>query len=135
MARKYRRKSMSKGSIDNVMTVIKKYLFVNPKDYDLHINFPGGTPIDGPSAGITIACAVYSAITKKYVSNEIAMTGELSIRGYVKPIGGVIAKIDAAKKLGLRKFLYQRITGRRPSRIVKWKLFQWKESKRLSATR
>jgi ATP-dependent Lon protease len=106
--RKYRRKSMSKGSIDNVITVIKKYLVVNPKDYDLHINFPGGTPIDGPSAGISIACAVYSAITKKYVDNEIAMTGELSIRGYVKPIGGVIAKIDAAKKAGVKKILIPR---------------------------
>lgn len=103
--RKYRRKSTARSSIDNVMTVIKKYLGVNPKDFDIHINFPGGIPIDGPSAGITIATAVYSAITKNYVNNEIGMTGEISIRGYVKPIGGIAAKIEAAKKAGIKKII------------------------------
>lgn len=102
---KYRRKSTARGSIDNVITVIKKYLGTDPKAYDIHINFPGGVPIDGPSAGITIATAIYSAITKIPVNNEIAMTGELSIRGFVKPIGGLIAKIEAAKKAGVKKII------------------------------
>ena len=102
---KYRRKSTARCSIDNVITVIKKYLGTDPKAYDIHINFPGGVPIDGPSAGITIATAIYSAITKTPVNNEIAMTGELSIRGYVKPIGGIMAKIEAAKKAGVKKIL------------------------------
>lgn len=103
--RKYRRKSTARGSIDNVLTIIKKQLGINPNDYDIHINFPGGVPIDGPSAGITIATAIYSAITKIPVNNEVAMTGEISIRGFVKPIGGVIAKIEAAKKAGVKKIL------------------------------
>jgi Lon-like ATP-dependent protease len=103
--RKYRRKSTAKSSIDNVLTVIKKHLGIDTCGFDIHINFPGGVPIDGPSAGITIATALYSAITKIPVNNEVAMTGELSIRGLVKPIGGVIAKIEAAKKAGVRKII------------------------------
>lgn len=103
--RKLKRKSTSRGSVDNVITAIKKYLDVDPRKYDIHINFPGGVPVDGPSAGITMATAIYSAITKIPVNNEVAMTGEVSIRGYVKPIGGVMAKIEAAKKAGAKKVI------------------------------
>lgn len=97
-----KRRGTARGSVDNVMTVIRKYLDVDPRDYDIHLNFPGGTPIDGPSAGITIATAIYSAITNIPVCNEVAMTGELSVRGYVKPIGGVVPKIDAARRAGVK---------------------------------
>ena len=103
--RKFKRKSTSRGSVDNVFTVIRKYLKIDPRGYDVHINFPGGVPIDGPSAGITITTAVYSAITGIPVNNKVAMTGEISIRGFVKPIGGVLAKIDAAKKAGAEKVI------------------------------
>lgn len=106
--RKYRRKSTSRGSIDNVLTVLRKYLGVDPREYDIHINIPGGIPIDGPSAGITITTAIYSAIKKVPVNNEIAMTGEISIRGFVKPIGGVMAKIEAARKAGVKKVIIPR---------------------------
>lgn len=106
--RKFRRKSTSRGSVDNVLTAIRKYLDIDPRMYDIHINFPGGVPVDGPSAGITMATAIYSAITKIPVSNEVAMTGEVSIRGYVKPIGGVMAKIEAAKKAGAKKVIIPR---------------------------
>ena len=68
--RTIRRKSMAKSSVENVLTVIKKYLGVNPYDYDIHLNFPGGTPIDGPSAGISIAVAIYSAIVNVPVDNK-----------------------------------------------------------------
>ena len=56
--RTIKRKSMVKASTDNVLTVIKKYLGIEPSDYDIHLNFPGGTPVDGPSAGVTIAVAI-----------------------------------------------------------------------------
>lgn len=103
--RTIRRKSMALGSVENVLTAIRKFLDVNPSDYDLHINFPGGVPIDGPSAGITLATAIYSAITGNPVDNELAMTGEISIRGGVMPIGGVVPKIAAAIEAGAQKVL------------------------------
>lgn len=101
-AHRLRRRGTARGSVDNVMTVLRKYLETDPRDYDIHLNFPGGVPIDGPSAGITIATSIYSAITGIPVDNEVAMTGELSIRGYVKPIGGVVPKIEAARRAGVK---------------------------------
>ncbi|KON86848.1 Lon protease [Sporosarcina globispora] len=94
-----RRKSMAKGSIENVITVLRS-MGVPADEYDIHVNFPGGVPIDGPSAGIAMATGVYSAIYKRPVDNTVAMTGEISIHGYVKPIGGVYPKVKAAKKAG-----------------------------------
>ena len=94
-----RRKSLAKSSVENVMTVLKSMGL--PADaYHLHINFPGGVPVDGPSAGIAIATGIYSAIKGSAVSNKIAMTGEISIHGFVKPVGGVFAKVTAARDAG-----------------------------------
>ena len=101
-AHRLRRRGTARGSVDNVMTVIRKYLGIDPRDYDIHLNFPGGTPLDGPSAGVAIAVSIYSAMKNLVVNNYIAMTGELSIRGYVKPVGGVIPKIEAAKMAGAK---------------------------------
>ncbi len=103
--RTIRRKSMARGSVENVLTVIRKFLGVNPADYEIHINFPGGMPIDGPSAGITLATAIYSAISGQTIDNEVAMTGEISIRGGVMPVGGIVPKIAAAKEAGAKRVL------------------------------
>ena len=100
-----KRRSTALDSVDNVLTVIRKFLNVDPKNYDIHLNFPGGVPIDGPSAGIAMVTAIYSAITKKPVDNKIAMTGELSIRGKVKSVGGIPVKIEAAKRAGCTRVL------------------------------
>ena len=104
-ARKIRRKSSAKGAVDNVITVLRRYTDINPRDYDIHLNFPGGIPIDGPSAGITVATAIYSAIKGIPVDCKVAMTGEVSIRGYVKPIGGVVAKVEAAIHSGAKRVI------------------------------
>lgn len=96
-----RRKSMAKGSIENVITVLKT-MGVNAEDYDIHVNFPGGIPIDGPSAGIAMATGIYSAIHNIPIKHTVAMTGEIGIHGNVKPIGGVVPKIKAAKQAGAK---------------------------------
>ncbi len=103
--RKMRRKSMAKSSVENVLTVLRRNFNIDFRDYDIHVNFPGGTPIDGPSAGITIATAVFSAIKNLIVDNKVAMTGEVSVRGQVKPVGGIIAKVEAARQAGVSKVL------------------------------
>ncbi len=102
---KLKRAGTAKSSVDNVVTVFKKVLGIDCRKYDIHLNFPGGMPIDGPSAGIAIFAAIYSAINNVPVSSEIAMTGEISIKGKVKPVGGVTAKVEAAKMAGVKKVL------------------------------
>ena len=99
-----RRKSMAKGSAENVITVLRT-MGVPADDFDIHINFPGGVPIDGPSAGIAMATAIYSAIYKLPIDHQVAMTGEISIHGSVKPIGGVYPKVKAAKKAGVKRVI------------------------------
>ncbi|MEC1613206.1 ATP-dependent protease LonB [Bacillus mojavensis] len=99
-----RRKSMAKGSVENVLTVLRT-MGMKPSDYDIHINFPGGIPIDGPSAGIAMAAGIFSAVHKIPIDNTVAMTGEISLNGLVRPIGGVIPKIKAAKQSGAKKVI------------------------------
>ncbi|WP_168123780.1 ATP-dependent protease LonB [Paenibacillus sp. HB172176] len=103
-SRTLRRKSMAKGSVENVLTVLRR-IGLNPQDFDLHINFPGGTPIDGPSAGIAMATAITSAIRKEKIDNKLAMTGEVGIHGNVKPVGGVLAKVEAAFQAGAEQVI------------------------------
>ena len=105
MNRTMRRKSLAKSSIENVYTVLRSNFGLRPQDYDIHVNFPGGIPIDGPSAGTAMVTAIYSAITKIKVRNDVAITGEISIHGAVKPIGGLVAKIEAARNAGVKKVL------------------------------
>ncbi|MBE6067022.1 MAG: ATP-dependent protease LonB [Clostridium lundense] len=103
--KKITRKSMARCSVENVMTALENIFNFNFEDYNIHINFPGGVPVDGPSAGISMATALYSAITNSYVDNKVAMTGEISLHGEVKPVGGVNSKIQAAIKAGAKKII------------------------------
>jgi len=107
-SRVMKRKSTARGSVENVLTALRYCFDLQPQNYDIHVNLPGGVPVDGPSAGVAIAVAVYSAIKNLPVDNKTAMTGELSIRGTVKPVGGVVAKIEAAREAGAKKVLIPR---------------------------
>lgn len=99
----YKRKSMVTSSIDNVLTALACHTGIRPYDFDLHVNFPGGTPVDGPSAGLAIAVSVYSAITGKPVMALTGFTGEVSIRGEIRAVGGVEHKLWAAGEAGLKR--------------------------------
>ena len=102
--RKIKRKSTARGSLENVMTLLHSMGY-RTQDYDLHINFPGGTPVDGPSAGVAMAVVAASAMTGRPVDGHVAVTGEVSVRGLVKPVGGVPGKVEAAELAGLTTVL------------------------------
>ena len=105
---KFTRKSMAKGAVENVLTVLKAFHSIDVTDFDIHLNFPGGIPVDGPSAGISIATSIYSAVNRRPVDNLLAMTGEISVHGAVKPVGGVINKVEAARRAGIKRVLIPR---------------------------
>lgn len=97
--------SMAKDSVFNATSVIRKVCGVDLSDYDVHVNVVGGGNIDGPSAGAAITLAIISAITNKEIRGDVAITGEISLRGKVKPVGGVFEKIYGARRRGIKKVL------------------------------
>lgn len=94
--------SMAKDSVFNAASVIRKVLNKEIKDYDLHINVIGGANIDGPSAGCAITAAILSAIEGREMRQDVAVTGEISLKGKVKPVGGIFEKIYGAVRKGIR---------------------------------
>ncbi|WP_067933042.1 ATP-dependent protease LonB [Alicyclobacillus kakegawensis] len=98
--RTVRRRSMARASVDNVLTALRRLTGLDAANYHIHLNFPGGVPVDGPSAGVAMATAIYSAVRGIPVLSKLAMTGEISIRGLVRPVGGVPVKIEAARDAG-----------------------------------
>ena len=93
--------SMAKDSVFNAAAVVRKITGEDINNYDIHINIIGGGRIDGPSAGTAILSAVISAITGKGIRQDVAITGEISIQGKVKAVGGVFEKAYGAKQAGI----------------------------------
>jgi ATP-dependent Lon protease len=94
--------SMSRDSVFNATAIVRALAGIDPADYDLHVNVVGGGNIDGPSAGLAFFLALYSALTKTPLPQDIAVTGEVSIAGNVRAIGGVVEKLYAARQAGMR---------------------------------
>ena len=94
--------SMAKDSVFNAASVIRKITNMDINDYDIHVNVIGGGKIDGPSAGAAITVCIISALTDRPIRQDIAITGEISLRGNVKPVGGIFENIYGARRKGIK---------------------------------
>lgn len=94
--------SMAKDSVFNAASVIRKITNKDIHDYDIHVNVIGGGKIDGPSAGTAITMCIISALLNKPLKQDIAITGEISLKGNVKPVGGIFEKIYGARRKGIK---------------------------------
>ena len=94
--------SMAKDSVFNAASVIKRLTDKDINDYDIHVNVIGGGKIDGPSAGAAITICIMSALLEKPIRQDLAITGEISLRGKIKPVGGIFKKIYGARRKGIK---------------------------------
>jgi len=94
--------SMAKDSVFNAASVMRQLTGKDLHDYDVHINVIGGGNIDGPSAGTAILAVITSAVTGRKIRQDVAVTGEISLAGRVRPVGGVFEKAYGAKQTGIK---------------------------------
>jgi ATP-dependent Lon protease len=94
---------MAHDSFFNATSVIRRVCGDNLGDYDVHVNVVGGGKVDGPSAGLAVVTAIVSSLKGKPIPGDIAMTGEISLHGKVKPVGGVVEKIYGAQQADIRQ--------------------------------
>ena len=100
---------IAKEAVENVAALIKKYTGEDISNHDIHVQFVGSREgTEGDSASISVATAVISALEGVEVDQAVAMTGSLSVRGQVLPVGGITAKIEAAAEMGIKKVLIPR---------------------------
>jgi len=97
--------SMTKDSVFNATSVIRKLTGEDLANYDIHVNVVGGGRIDGPSAGAAIFVAILSAIQGRSIPQDVAVTGEISIQGKVRAVGGIPEKIYGARQAGIKTVL------------------------------
>ena len=93
--------SMAKDSVFNAASVMRQLTGRDIHDYDIHVNVIGGGNIDGPSAGTAILAAIVSAVTGSAIRQDAAVTGEISLQGEIKPVGGVFEKAYGARQAGI----------------------------------
>jgi ATP-dependent Lon protease len=94
--------TMTKDSLFNALSVIRKLTSTNIDKFDIHVNCVGGGKVDGPSAGTAITCLIYSTLMNIPARMDTCITGEISIRGNIKAVGGIREKVFAAKRHGFK---------------------------------
>ncbi len=97
--------SMAKDSVFNAASVFRRVTGQDMADYDVHVNVVGGGDIDGPSAGTAVLLAILSSVYSRPIRQDVAVTGELSIQGKVREVGGIFEKIYGARQAGIRKVI------------------------------
>ncbi|MCR5559290.1 MAG: Lon family ATP-dependent protease, partial [Schwartzia sp.] len=104
--------SMAKDSVFNAASVMRRITGKDLADYDVHINVVGGGNIDGPSAGTAILAAIISAVENRPIRQDVAVTGEISLYGRVRPVGGVNEKAYGAKQAGIKTLVIPKENGK-----------------------
>lgn len=97
--------SMARDAVFTAAAVVRAVAGIDPAEWDLHVNVVGGGNIDGPSAGLAFFLALYSALTKTKLPQDVAVTGEVSLAGSVRAVGGVVEKLYAARQAGMRAMI------------------------------
>ncbi len=97
--------TMAKDSVFNAASVLRQIASIDVSNFDLHVNVVGGGLIDGPSAGLAVLMAMMSAIQRRPLRQDVAMTGEVSIQGKVRQVGGIPEKLYGARQAGMRKVI------------------------------
>jgi ATP-dependent Lon protease len=95
--------TMAKDSVFNALSVVRRLLGVDLANYDVHVNVVGGGLVDGPSLGLAITAALASAVQERPALQNVALTGEVSIQGRVRGVGGIPEKLYGARQAGMRK--------------------------------
>ena len=104
--------SMARDAVFTAASVIRAVAGIDPADWDLHVNVVGGGNIDGPSAGLAFFLALYSALAQEPLPQDVAVTGEVSLAGNVRGVGGIVEKLYAARQAGMRSMLVPRENAR-----------------------
>ena len=108
--RTLRRASSARVSAEMVEAALRRLGYLDGRT-DVRIHFPGGMPVDGPSAGAAMAAAAVSALTGRPADGKTAVTGEIGLMGSIRPVGGVPEKIEAARRAGLKRVIVPRENG------------------------
>jgi len=104
--------SMARDAVFNAASVIRAITGTDPADWDLHVNVVGGGNIDGPSAGLAFFLALHSALARVALPQDVAVTGEVSLAGNVRAVGGIVEKLYAARQAGMRAIVIPRENAR-----------------------
>jgi len=101
--RRLSRRSTALTAAENALHFLERAFDLNAADYKIHVCFPTAVMADGPSAGLAVAAAVYSAVFEVPISDAVAFTGEVTPRGSVMPVGGIVQKVAAARDAGIAR--------------------------------